>query len=48
MVCYGISGVVNLYVIQALFEGFIDVYEQGMYEFEPSESLLTYFLDLCG
>ena len=38
----------NLHVIEALFEGFLDVYELGMYEFESSESLVTYFLDLCG
>ena len=28
-------------MIQALFEGFLDVYELGMYEFESSESLVT-------
>ena len=31
-------------MIQALFEGFLDVCELGMYEFESSESLVTYFL----
>ena len=30
-------------MIQALFEGFLDVYELGMCEFESSESLVTYF-----
>ena len=38
----------NLYVTEALFEGFLDVYELGMYESESSESLVTYFLELCG
>ena len=34
-------------MIQELFERFLGVYELGMYECESSESLLTYFLDLC-